>query len=136
MSSTLREIDKLGNENMHGPSNAPQAEQQGPPEVGTAEPGIIAHAPVQGHQPGARECMVQARRWLVWTANKQPFYPNGQPRHGMLDTEADRASLGTYEDAHNAMLASNGHYEGIGFALGDGWQGIDLDMSAYTEIDG
>lgn len=74
--------------------------------------------------------MVQAKRWLVRKADKQPFYVNGKPRSGQLDGLADMASLATFEDALSAL--QSGQYAGLGFALGpDGtgncWQGIDLD---------
>ena len=51
----------------------------------------------------------QARRWLVWRyespardgakPRKVPCYPDGSPRSGKLDGEADRANLGTFEEA-------------------------------------
>lgn len=84
--------------------------------------------------------MRQARRWLLWKAiphkdpskkpRKVPFYCDGSPRQGALDTEQDRGRL-TDLDTAQAVLA-DGSYTGLGFALGpdgDGnhWQGIDLD---------
>ncbi len=85
-----------------------------------------------------------ARRWLVWKAipvpgkkpRKVPFYVNGKPRHGVLDTPEDWAQLATF-DAASAALAS-GQYTGLGFALGPDetghcWQGVDLDNVAAHE---
>lgn len=84
--------------------------------------------------------MREARRWLAWklTPNedpskkprKIPYYPNGRPRSGALDSPEDLVQLGTLADAQE--LVARGGYAGIGFALGpDGaggtWQGIDLD---------
>lgn len=79
--------------------------------------------------------MQQAKRWLVWKsipnadqtkkARKVPFYPHGVPRNGVMDTPEDVAQFGTYADASRAV--ATGAYAGLGFALGDGWQGVDLD---------
>lgn len=88
--------------------------------------------------------MREARRWLVWKEipvpgkkpRKVPFYVNGKPRHGVLDTADDWGQLGSFEDATQAL--ASGQYTGLGFALGpDGtgncWQGIDLDNIAAHE---
>jgi hypothetical protein len=83
--------------------------------------------------------MREARRWLVWRSipnadpkkkpRKVPFYVNGQPRQGVLDTPDDLGRLGSFTEACNAL--ASGQYTGLGFALGpDGtghWQGVDLD---------
>ena len=74
--------------------------------------------------------MQAANRWLVHR-EKQPFYPSGTPRRGELDTPEDVARMGTFDDALRTYQA--GGFDGIGFALGDGWQGIDLD---YIEANG
>jgi hypothetical protein len=73
--------------------------------------------------------MRQANRWLVHR-DKVPYYPKGGKRNGKLDTHADLAQLGSFQDAVSVL--QTGSYTGIGFALGpDGtgnvWQGIDLD---------
>ncbi|MDD2768827.1 MAG: phage/plasmid primase, P4 family [Methylococcus sp.] len=83
----------------------------------------------------------EAKRWLVWKSlpngdkkpRKVPFYVNGAPRSGTLDTPDDQARLGTYDEACTAL--ASGQYAGLGFALGpdvDGncWQGVDFDDSA------
>lgn len=77
--------------------------------------------------------MMQAKRWLLWKSihgKKIPFYANGSPRNGELDSPEDIAQLVTYEEAENVF--NNGGFTGISFALGpDGtgnvWQGIDGD---------
>lgn len=79
--------------------------------------------------------MQQAKRWLVWKsipnadptkkARKVPFYVGGVPRNGAMDTPEDVAQFGTYADA--SRVVATGAYAGLGFALGDGWQGVDLD---------
>ncbi|NVZ10643.1 DUF3987 domain-containing protein [Allochromatium humboldtianum] len=84
------------------------------------------------------EAMRHAPRWLVWKSiangekkpRKVPFYANGAPRQGQLDTPEDRARLATLDEA--LVVLETGEYAGLGFALGpdeDGhhWQGIDLD---------
>jgi AAA domain-containing protein/primase-like protein len=82
--------------------------------------------------------MREALRWLLWQSvpvpgkkpRKVPYYANGQPRHGALDTAADQKYLVTFDDA--CAKLKSGKYTGLGFALGpDGsgnyWQGVDLD---------
>jgi primase-polymerase (primpol)-like protein len=73
--------------------------------------------------------MADAPRWLLHR-NKQPFYSDGTPRRGTLDSAEDQAKFATFATAHARLNA--GGFDGIGFALGpDGtgnnWQGIDLD---------
>lgn len=87
--------------------------------------------------------MQQAKRWLVWKSipnsdptkkpRKVPFYPHGAPRNGATDTPEDVAQFGTFADASRAV--ATGAYAGLGFALGDGWQGVDLDaMSQRPQL--
>lgn len=85
------------------------------------------------------EYMRVAKRWVV-RVGKLPFYPNGTPRtgDGKLDSEMDRALLGTYDEACAALIANPHRFTGIGFALGpdgDGyWQGIDLDKVQLNRL--
>lgn len=84
--------------------------------------------------------MRKTKRWVLWREvpskrpggkpSKMPYYVDGTPRHGRLDTQDDMARLGSLEDAVAAL--PHGPWSGIGFALGpDGrgrfWQGIDVD---------
>lgn len=84
--------------------------------------------------------MRNASRWLVWRSEpnanpskkprKVPYYPNGKRRSGTLDSPADVAQFGTFDEAVRALEIGN--YTGLGFTLGaDGtgncWQGVDLD---------
>lgn len=92
------------------------------------------------HLAGLPLKMASASRWLLWreTPNpdpakkprKVPFYVDGSPRTGKLDTPAEIARLVTLPVALEA-LHSRGDDWALGFALGpdsDGfWQGIDLD---------
>lgn len=68
--------------------------------------------------------MLEAQRWLVHR-KKVPYYVSGFPRSGALDSPEDLIRMGTFEQALAAMQA--GAYDGLGFALGGGWQGVDLD---------
>jgi len=82
--------------------------------------------------------MRDARRWLLYKmvkkpdgkASKVPYYVNGKPRNGILDSPEDVRQLVTYSEASHAAEESEA-YAGLGFALGrDGegyWQGIDID---------
>lgn len=78
--------------------------------------------------------LLHMRRFLLWKelpgkkgkTRKVPFYANGRPREGLLDTEADLAELVSFEDAWDEWVL--GGYSGIGFALaGDKVGAFDLD---------
>jgi putative DNA primase/helicase len=85
------------------------------------------------------EEMRGALRWLLWRSilqgegkkpRKVPYYANGTPRSGKLDTPEDWSKLATFAEAVSVL--ADGGFSGLGFALGpDGsgqfWQGIDLD---------
>lgn len=77
------------------------------------------------------EPMQAAKRWLVHR-RKQPYYVDGTPRSGALDSPGDIARLGTYQQALATLNA--GSFDGLGFALGDGWQGIDLDKVVANNL--
>jgi putative DNA primase/helicase len=74
--------------------------------------------------------------WLLHR-EKQPFYENGSPRRGKLDSPQDRAKLVTYEKIMMALFIHGG--DGVGVALGAVpgtnliLSGIDLD---HCYIDG
>jgi len=71
--------------------------------------------------------MRQAQRWLLWAGDKIPHYVSGRRRHGKLDTPADVGQLVDAKTAYAALKAGKGRYNGLGFALGAGWYGLDLD---------
>lgn len=85
--------------------------------------------------PTLPEAMRSARQWIVWKSipnptpgkkpRKVPFYVSGVPRNGALDSPGDLAQLSTLSAAMDAL--GTGQYAGLGFALSQGWQGIDLD---------
>jgi len=104
------------------------------PSGGTV-PNVAPAAP----QPGTFASMRTAKRWLVWNQDKKPFYANGTPRNGTLDSEADRAALSSFDEAAAAVANSGGRFAGIGFALGQDeaggfWQGIDLDKIPDNQL--
>ncbi len=70
--------------------------------------------------------MLNARRWLLYDRSKIPHYIDGTWRSGVLDAPEDTARLATL-DAAIAALNGRHAFAGVGFALGAGWQGIDLD---------
>lgn len=94
--------------------------------------------------------IINAKRWLLWKAvpvprypeakpDKVPYYINGYRRHGEIDSPAEIARLGTFDEAVNAYVNDGGEYEGLAFALGpDGnggcWQGIDLDDVSKNQL--
>lgn len=96
----------------------------------------MSKAPVEWAAEAPPIEMQSAKRWLLWSLEKRarpdgttadvkiPRYAvDGQKRRGDLNEDGDR--LVTYGQAV-AALAMWG-FAGLGFALGDGWQGIDFD---------
>lgn len=71
------------------------------------------------------------RRWIVWAhkdGRKPPVGLDGSPNSKWNSPE----SWLTYEEAVNAFQASS-HIDGIGFVLGGGWGGVDLDKCRSVE---
>ena len=91
-------------------------------------------------QCDTRQIMLLAKRWLVWDINKVPYYPDGTPRRGKLDTPEDLQRLGFYHEALDAHNRNTRKFKGIGFALGpDGnggfWQGVDFDKISANKLE-
>src|SRR3989304_510825 len=72
--------------------------------------------------------------WLLWKSiesKKIPFYADGKPRSGVLDSLQDRSRLVDFDTA--AKTFQQGGFAGVGVALGDvpgeelHLSGIDLD---------
>jgi len=90
--------------------------------------------------------MRNAKRWLLYKMiqrpdgkpDKVPYYTNGKPRNGTLDSLEDVRQLSTYQEAASIVDESD-VYSGLGFALGqDGegyWQGIDVDNYQQNELE-
>ena len=83
------------------------------------------------------DAMKQAQRWVCWVEDKTPINPNtlGNARSN------DKSTWGTF-GAAEAQIGKTARYvsnskgwtsdiiQGVGFVLGDGWSGIDLDGGA------
>ena len=88
----------------------------------------------EGPQPGEASpeqfptfaAMRAVRRWIIADPAKVPHYANGRKRSGALDGPEDVAQFATYEAACSARDQRGDGWH-LGFALGGGWQGIDLD---------
>lgn len=70
-------------------------------------------------------------RWVLWKHDwradesrwaKVPYQPNGRRAKA-----SDSKTWSSYEDVETAYMF--GDYDGVGFVLGDGWNGIDSDDS-------
>src|SRR5690349_5608008 len=80
------------------------------------------------------ECMRKERRWLVWAyqdrqgkKTKEPFcawHNDGRVPHA---SSTDPATWSSFEEALAFWKNNQGRFEGLGFVLGDGWAGVDLD---------
>lgn len=102
--------------------------------------GCPPNAPPTAYLPPAP--LAIARRWLLWCWGEQrndgkrakvPYYAGGGKR-GATGTPDDAARLVTYDEAMAAAWRLAGVYAGLGFALGDGWQGIDLDSVRVNRL--
>jgi hypothetical protein len=92
-------------------------------------------APLDRIEANLPQMLFNAPIWLLHR-QKQPFYADGTPRRGTLDSPEDRARLVTYWKARAAMLIHD--VDGVGVALGKvpgtdiNLCGIDLD-NCFTE---
>lgn len=92
-----------------------------PPHAGGDEANGQTHTPDFNTIPAE---LRNARRWLV-RRGKIPFYVNGKPRSGELDSPEDTARLGSFDEAIAAL--ESGKFSELGFALGEGFACIDID---------
>jgi putative DNA primase/helicase len=76
---------------------------------------------------GIHEALQRERRWVMWKYilrdgrwTKVPFQVSGLP------AKSDDPSTWT-TFAHVCIAYQTGRFDGIGFVLGDGWAGIDVD---------
>lgn len=78
------------------------------------------------------DAMKQAARWVCWDEKKKPVNP--ATLYGAKPN--DPATWGTFEQAEKqigkpcSVAGQPGTVQGVGFMLGDGWTGIDLDGGA------
>lgn len=85
-------------------------------------------APLQHDPAGVPDELKSAPRWVVWRyetrngkATKIPLTVGGT-----YASTTDPSTWATY-DAALAAYQSDGNASGVGFVLGDGWAGVDLD---------
>jgi hypothetical protein len=99
---------------------------------------------------GIPESMKNANRWILWKSipnqdpakkhRKVPFYCNGNPRSGSLDSAEDNSKMATFDVALH-IFAQSKDYAGLGFALGKDdlgnyWQGVDFDdISKWRDLE-
>ncbi|NIQ87293.1 MAG: AAA family ATPase [Acidobacteria bacterium] len=72
------------------------------------------------------------RRWVLYRLEpnpKNPAKPKKRPyqTNGRSASSTEPRTWTTHDAALGAYLGSNGSFSGIGFVLGDGWLGVDLD---------
>jgi len=75
-----------------------------------------------------------APRWVVWRYEERNGKPTKVPydaRRGSRAASDDPQTWSTFGEAVRAV--EGGGYAGIGFMLGDGWTGIDLDKCRNAE---
>lgn len=84
--------------------------------------------PIPFNAAGVPAAMRDAKRWLLWRYAKRsdkwtkiPMQANGQ---NASSTNPD--TWATFDAALTAFNA-DGHADGMGFVLGDGWAGVDID---------
>jgi len=79
--------------------------------------------PMPAHDTPINPQLLRIQSWLLHR-NKKPFYANGRPRSGTLDSPRDLSKLVAYDDA---VAALSDKYTGLGIAITGGLQFIDLD---------
>ena len=93
---------------------------------------------------GIPEELKQQQRWLLWRAVPKADKPGktDKPPHCAHDGKAadvkDALAWAAFTTATKKLTKGNGHFAGLGFALGEGWAGIDIDHCrdpATGEID-
>lgn len=80
------------------------------------------------------EQMKAARRWMTWKIVERDGKPTKVPIriNGDYGSSTDPEAWSTHDEAL-AAYNSDGELAGLGFALGDGWVGIDVDEGAGDE---
>src|SRR6185312_6419314 len=78
-------------------------------------------------------------RWCVWKDNKVPFIADigwrGSPRKPWYSRRAKSNDPSTWRAFEKAKAAYEaGGVDGVGFFLGDGFAGFDLDKCALTTV--
>ncbi|WP_193090146.1 AAA family ATPase [Advenella sp. FME57] len=120
--------------NVLPPTQATQGSDQYPRDTDSTN---VAPAVAQPELPTFSQ-MKKAKRWLLASPKKIPYYINGQKRSGTLDSNDDRTQFASYDEAKTALTTRGGNWY-LGFALGPDengghWQGIDLDDIPDNEL--
>jgi len=88
--------------------------------------GFAANADEQS-QTGAIPAALRERpRWLCWREEKRNGKPTKVPYCATTGKHADCTDASSWTDFETVLEAS-ADYDGIGFVLGDGWVGVDID---------
>ena len=84
--------------------------------------------------------MKAADRWVVWLAVEKQRRDGGiqltkEPRQAInVNLKASSTNAATWSDFQTAMAAvKSGNAHGVGFVLGDGWAGVDIDDAVTAD---
>lgn len=84
--------------------------------------------------------MKAADRWVVWVAVEKQRHDGKihftkEPRQARnVSLKASSTNAATWSDFETAMAAvTSGDAHGVGFVLGDGWAGVDIDNAVTAE---
>ncbi len=109
---------------MNAPANnTPAVASGGPRKARNPKGAPKANGKAHEPEPLLNPQLLACKSWLLHK-NKKPYYTNGRPRSGTLDSPEDRGKLATYDEAVTVL---NGTYTGLGIAINDGLQFFDLD---------
>src|SRR5262249_44334739 len=81
--------------------------------------------------PRTFDPLLDERRWVIYKTSAVGEKPPLSPHTGGLASSSNPKTWGTYSEAMRA--ARKFRAEGIGFMLGDGYAGIDLDSCLNSE---
>lgn len=86
------------------------------------------------------EEMKAADRWVIWVAvekrrNDDTIYYTKEPRQARdVNRKASSTDSSTWSDFRTAIAAiTSGGGHGVGFVLGDGWAGVDIDNAVTAD---
>src|SRR5215831_2809937 len=82
------------------------------------------HTPPEGQRRSQPQALWSRDRWVCCTSDHGRKVPCGARVYGKIDI-TDQANWTDYATA--AAAAESVYYDGVGFVLGDGVAGIDLD---------
>ena len=89
---------------------------------------------------GIPDAMKHENRWVLWRSMPVLNEETGQYKNGKVPCSPTTGERASAQDTRNWLsfteaqtLCREGGFGGIGFALGDGWAGIDMDSCIDTE---